>query len=89
MYHRMNTGLFINCVCVCTACRTAAVLCVKMLKEQLGSRDSLFVRAFDSWSKGCEFESRQERRKNFFSSQLCVGDSYSVSVPPTCYRSGK
>ena len=29
------------------------------------SRDSLLVRAPDSWSKGCEFESRQERRENF------------------------
>ena len=31
----------------------------------LGNRVSLLVRAPDSWSKGCEFESRQERRKNF------------------------
>ena len=31
------------------------------------SRDSLLVRAPDSWSKGCEFESRQERRIIFFS----------------------
>ena len=38
-----------------------------------GSRDSLLVRAPDSCSKGCGFESRQERRKNFFlQSQLCV-----------------
>ena len=29
-----------------------------------GSRDSLLVRAPDSWSKGCEFESRQKRREN-------------------------
>ena len=29
------------------------------------SRDSLLVRALVSWSKGCEFESRQERRENF------------------------
>ena len=28
-------------------------------------RDSLLVRAPDSRSKGCEFESRQERRENF------------------------
>ena len=36
-------------------------------------RDSLLVRAPDSWSKGCEFESRQERRKIFFlQSYLCV-----------------
>ena len=31
----------------------------------LQSRDSLLVRALDSWSKGCEFESRQERRESF------------------------
>ena len=37
------------------------------------SRDSLLVRASDSWSKGCEFESRQERRGNFLlRCQLCV-----------------
>ena len=29
-----------------------------------GSRDSLLVRTPDSSSKGCEFESRQERREN-------------------------
>ena len=29
------------------------------------SRDSLLVRVPDSWSKGCEFESRQGRRENF------------------------
>ena len=38
-----------------------------------GSRDSLLVRAPDSWWKDCEFKSRQERRKNFLlQSQLCV-----------------
>ena len=38
-----------------------------------GSRDSLLVRAPDSWSKGCEFESRHERRKHFLlQSQLFV-----------------
>ena len=37
-----------------------------------GSRDSLLVRAPDSWSKGCEFGSRLERRENFLlQSQLC------------------
>ena len=29
------------------------------------SQGSMLVRALDSWSKGCEFESRQERRENF------------------------
>ena len=39
----------------------------------LGSRDGLLVRAPDSSSKGCEFESRQERREIFLlHSQLCV-----------------
>ena len=38
-----------------------------------GSRDSLLVRAPDSWSKGCEFESWQKWWENFlFQSQLCV-----------------
>ena len=32
-----------------------------------GSGDSSVVRASDSWSKGPGFESRQERRENFFS----------------------
>ena len=36
-------------------------------------RDSLLVRAIDSWSKGSEFESRQERLENFLlRSSLCV-----------------
>ena len=40
---------------------------------QLGSRDSLLVRAPDSWSKGFGFESRQQRQENFLlQSQLCV-----------------
>ena len=38
-----------------------------------GVWDSLLVRAPDSRSKGCEFESRQERRGDFLpQSQLCV-----------------
>ena len=38
-----------------------------------GSWDSLLVRAPDSWSKGCEFESWQKQRENFLlQSQLCV-----------------
>ena len=38
-----------------------------------GSRDSSLVRAPDSSSKGCGFESRQERRENFLlQSQLCA-----------------
>ena len=36
-------------------------------------RSSLLVRSPDSWSKGCEVESRQERRDNFIlQSQLCA-----------------
>ena len=46
------------------------ITCVQCL---LGSPDSLLVWAPDSWSKGCEFKSRQEQRENFlFQSQLCV-----------------
>ena len=49
----------------------------------------LLVRAPDSWSKGCEFESRQERLEKFSSSELTLcADSFSMSVPPPCYRSG-
>ena len=37
------------------------------------SRDSLLIRAPDSWSKGCEFESRQEPGENsVLQSLLCV-----------------
>ena len=35
--------------------------------SQLFFWDSFLVRALDLWSKGCEFESQQERRKTFFS----------------------
>ena len=39
----------------------------------IATTTSLLVRAPDSWSKGCEFESRQERRESFLlQSQLCV-----------------
>ena len=39
----------------------------------INTRDSLLVRAPDLRSKGCEFESRQERRENFLlQSQLSV-----------------
>ena len=37
-----------------------------------GSRDSLLVRAPDSGSKRCEFESRQERRENFLLQSLTL-----------------
>ena len=48
-----------------------------------GSRDGLLIRVPDSWSKGCEFESRQGRRENFLlQSYLFCADSYSVSVSP-------
>ena len=52
-----------------------------MLSTVNGSRDSLLVRAMDSWTKGCKFESQQERWENFLlKSQLCVL-TYSVSIP--------
>ena len=38
-----------------------------------GGRDSLLVRAPDSWLKGCKFRSGQERQENFLlKSWLCV-----------------
>ena len=41
--------------------------------KKFGSRDSLLVRAPDSLSKSCEFESRQEPRENFLlQSRRCV-----------------
>ena len=46
---------------------------VMMHNHTNGGRDSLLVRAPDLWSKGCEFESRQERREHFLlQSELCV-----------------
>ena len=52
--------LLYNCICRGT-------------ESDSGSLDSLLVRAPDSWSKGCKFESRQKRRENFLlQSQLCV-----------------
>ena len=40
---------------------------------QIGSWDSLLVRALDSWPKGCKFESRQKHQQNFLlHSQHCV-----------------
>ena len=44
-----------------------------MFNYELGQRESLLVRAPDSRSKGCEFESLQKRRENFLlQSQPCV-----------------
>ena len=58
-----------------TSCKKREILSYVLLKIslRLGSWDSLLVRAPDSWSKGCQFESRQERRENFLlQSWLCV-----------------
>ena len=53
------------------------------------SPDSLLVRAPGSWSKSCEFESRQELWGEFSSPELTIcADSHSVSVPLLCYYSG-
>ena len=39
----------------------------------MGGLDSSFDRVPDSWSKGCEFESRQERQENILlQNHLCV-----------------
>ena len=58
-------------------------------RSKQSSRERLLVRAPDSLSKGCEFESPQERRVIFFffspESTLCA-DSCSVSVPPPPFR---
>ena len=49
----------------------------------------LLVRAPESWSKGCELESRQERRENFLlQSQLCVLTFIRCPFYPHVYRSG-
>ena len=48
-------------------------ICQRSTTWWSGSRDSLLVRVPDSWSKGYEFESRQERLESFLlQSQLCV-----------------
>ena len=45
--------------------------------------DSLLVTALDSWSKGSEFESWQERQENFLlGSQLCVLTLIQCQSPP-------
>ena len=50
---------------------------------------SLLVRVPDSWSKGCEFQSRQEWRENFLlQSQLCVLTLSWCPFHPPCYHSG-
>ena len=50
--------------------------------------DSSVVRAPDSWSKGCGFESLLERGDNFLlQGRLSVLTLISVSVPPPCYCS--
>ena len=43
------------------------------------SRDTLLVRAPDSWLKGCEFKSQQEQQENFLL-QRFYADSYSASI---------
>ena len=55
---------------------------------QKESTKRLAGRARDSWSKGSEFESRQERRENSPPELTFCAGNYSVSVPPPCYRSG-
>ena len=47
--------------------------CLKFSGTPMRSQDSSLVRVPDSWSKGCEFKSRQEWRENLLlQSQLCV-----------------
>ena len=53
------------------------------LNHPQGIGDSSVVRAPDSWLKGREFESPQERRENFLlQGRLSVLTLISVSVPP-------
>ena len=53
--------------------RRKAGLVILLIILSNRNRDSLLVKAPDSWSKGWEFESRQQRReKSFVQSQLCV-----------------
>ena len=51
-----------------------------------GAGSSLLVRAPDSWSKGCEFKFRQQRRENFFSRDnfvcwLLIGVRFTPVLP--------
>ena len=56
-----------------TNCPWPQAECLQTTITGRGSRDSLLVRAPESSSKGCEFESRQERWKNFLrQTPLCV-----------------
>ena len=63
-----------NCICTGSQEWKMHYGSVILTASQCGSRNSLLVRAPDSWwSKGCEFESRQEQRENFLLQlQLCV-----------------
>ena len=63
----------------------ASLTCSRLAEPllSLGNGDSSMVRAPDSWSKGCGFESLQELRENFLlQGQLSVLTLISVSVPP-------
>ena len=54
-------------------CRLGCMLTFCSFYLSQGSQDSLLVRAPDSWSEGCKFESQQEQWENFLlQSQLCV-----------------
>ena len=61
------------CMMYCTLAFWLYMTSTLCVGTQETSPDGSLVRAPDSWSKGCEFESRQELRENFLlQSQLCV-----------------
>ena len=95
----MFTTSFVVCASVCSGAgvvgvtgRGGGVKQWELRKWVIGvwlEPESLVGRAPDSWSKGCDFESRQKRRENFSFSELTFcADFYLASVPTPCYRSG-
>ena len=72
--NHQNPSAFYHIISICHHPTILEYLVIITLLQTLrGSQDSLFVRAPDSWSKGCRFKSRQERQENFLlQSQLCV-----------------
>ena len=75
-----DLNLRTSCTYLAVFIREFFLVCVALVMPFLALVDrvlrepvSLLVRAWDSWSKGCEFESRQERQVNFLPQcQRCV-----------------
>ena len=70
----LATGWISRALSVSTLCLTPCHFCFsRIIITAAGSWDSFLVRALDLWSKGYEFEYRQEQRENFLlQSQLFV-----------------